>query len=316
MTLTRPKALKPGALLGIISPASIVKPELVEQGIAALHALGYRTKLFPHALDRGPLNYAGTLQDRLADLHAAFADPAIDAILCTRGGWGTAELLPHLDKTLIAANPKIFIGYSDLTTLHIWLRRFANLITFQAPMVASDFAKTGGPNSWAPNLPSWTAALTQTAPWTLGPESGLRVLQTGIAEGLLTGGCISILAESLGTPYAPTWNDGILFLEDVGTKPYQWDRMLLHLRYAGLLDAITGIVFGDMRQCVSPDEDALLDQTILHNLRHFDGPIAIGLRSGHVAGGNITLPFGVRARLDLNDPANPQMHFLDSAVSD
>jgi muramoyltetrapeptide carboxypeptidase len=314
-TLTRPKALKPGALIGIVSPASIVKPDLVEQGIAALHSLGYRTQLMPHAFDRGPLNYAGTLEARLADLHAAFADPSIDAILCTRGGWGTAELLPFLDAALIRANPKPFLGYSDLTTLHIWLRREANLISFQAPMVASDFAKRGGPDSWAPDLASWTAALTQPHPWTLGPASGLRVLQPGTAEGLLSGGCISILAESLGTPYAPIPEGGILFLEDVGTKPYQWDRLLLHLRYAGHMESVTGIVFGDMRQCCPPEEDTLMEATLLHALRHFSGPIAIGLRSGHVAGGNITLPFGVRVQLDLK-PANPQMHFLEAAVSD
>jgi len=309
--LVRPKALKPGALLGIISPASAVKAELVEWGIAALQQLGYRTRLFPHALDLGPLNYAGTIENRLADLHAAFADPEVDAILCTRGGWGTAELLPGLDLAVIAANPKPFLGYSDLTTLHIWLRRAANLISFQAPMVASDFSK-----SIPVDLPSWTAALTQTEPWTLGPEAGLRVLQAGDAEGRLTGGCISIVAESLGTPYAPVSEGGILFLEDVGTKPYQWDRLLLHLRYAGLLDGVTGIVFGDMRQCCSPEEDALMEETIRHNLRDFSGPIAIGLRSGHVAGGNITLPFGVRVRLDLNDSANPSMHFLEAAVRD
>ena len=293
MTLIKPKALKAGTLLGIVSPASIVKPELVEQGIAALHDLGFRTRVMPHALDRGPLNFAGTVENRLADLHAAFAAPAIDAIICTRGGWGTAELLPHLDRELIRANPKPFLGYSDLTTLHIWLRREANLISFQAPMVASDFAKRGGPDSWAPDLASWTAALTQTQPWMLGPQSGLRVLKPGLADGPLSGGCISILAESFGTPYAPLPEGGILFLEDVGTKPYQWDRLLLHLRYAGQFEGVTGIVFGDMRQCCPPEEDALMEATILHNLRDFPGPIAIGLRSGHVAGGNITLPFGV-----------------------
>jgi muramoyltetrapeptide carboxypeptidase len=316
MSLTKPKALKPGALLGIVSPASIVRAELVEQGIAALHGLGYRTRLFPHALDRGPLNYAGTREDRLADLHAAFADSEVDGIICARGGWGTAELLPYLDAALIRANPKPFLGYSDLTTLHIWLRREADLISFQAPMVASDFAKRGGPESWSPDLASWTAALTRTEPWSLGVESGLRVLRRGTAEGLLAGGCISILAESLGTPYGPDWRGGILFLEDVGTKTYQWDRLLLHLRYAGLMEGVTGIVFGDMRQCCAAAEDALMEATILHALRDFSGPIGIGLRSGHVAGGNITLPFGVGVRLDLDDGANPQMHFVEAAVRD
>ncbi len=312
MSLIKPKAVPPGAMLGIVSPASAVKPGFVANGVAELEQLGYRTKLFPHALDHGPLNYAGSCQDRVSDLHAAFVDPEVDAILCTRGGWGAAELLPHLDAALIAANPKPFIGYSDITSLHVWLQREAGLVTFHAPMVASDFVRLD-----SVDLPSWRCALEQVSPWTLGPESGLRVLRGGVAEGLLSGGCISIYTEALGTPFSPPPHAGsaVLFLEDVGTKPYQWDRMLLHLRYAGLLDNVAGIVFGDMARCSEPEEYALLDETLLHALRDFTGPIAIGLRSGHVAAGNITLPLGVQVRLDLSDAANPQMHFMEAAVS-
>jgi muramoyltetrapeptide carboxypeptidase len=308
VSLIKPKALAPGALLGIVSPASAAPPELVERGIAELERLGYRTRLFPHALDRGPLNYAGSLEDRVGDLHAAFAEAEVDAIVCTRGGWGAAELLPHLDAGLIRANPKALLGYSDITSLHVWLRREAGLIGFQAPMVASDFSKRE-----AVDLASWRSALTGAESWSLGAESGLRVLRPGAAGGLLSGGCISIYAEAIGTPYGALAEGGVLFLEDVGTKPYQWDRMLVHLRYAGLLEGVTGIVFGDMHQCCRADEFALLEETLLYSLRWFDGPIGIGLRSGHVAGGNITLPFGVEVRLDFED-ANPRMHFVEAAV--
>jgi muramoyltetrapeptide carboxypeptidase len=132
----------------------------------------------------------------------------------------------------------------------------------------------------------------------------------------LSGGCISIFVEGLGTPYAPRIDsDSILFLEDIGTKPYQWDRMLLHLRYSGLLEKVTGVVFGDMRQCVSPEEEEYLDRAILHALRDFDGPVGIGLRSGHVRAANVTLPLGVSATLDLSDTGNPRMHFLEAAVA-
>lgn len=310
MTTIEPKALRPGALIGIITPASIVKPELVERGIAQLAALGYRTRLFPHALDRGLLNYAGSVADRVADLHAAFADDEVDAILCARGGWGSAELLPWLDRALIAAHPKALIGYSDITSLHVWLRREIGLVTFHAPMLASDFAQADGVDH-----ASWHAALSSTAPWSLGSAAGLRVLRAGRAEGVLTGGCLSIYAEALGTAYAPLPAGGVLFLEDIGTRPYQWDRLLLHLRYAGLFRGVTGIVFGDMAQCCSAEEQSLLEETLRYALRNFAGPIAIGLRSGHVSGGNITLPLGVPVRLDLDDPANPQMHFLEPAVT-
>ena len=308
--LIKPRALRPGATLAVVSPASTPKPELVAVGVAALQALGYRVQVSPHALTRGPLYYAGTLAQRVADLHAAFADEAVDGILCTRGGWGSAELLPHLDRTLIRAHPKPFLGYSDHTSLHTWLRNEADLVSFQAPMVAADFSRADGVD-----MASWNHALRGTAAWTLGAESGLRVLQAGLAEGELHGGCLSIYAEAVGTPYAPRPRGGVLFLEDIGAKPYQWDRTLLHLRYAGLFEGVQGVVFGDMSQCCAPEEHASLEGALQHALREFKGPIAIGLRSGHVASGNITLPFGVQVRLDLGERGNPRMHFLEAAVA-
>ncbi len=309
----KPRAVRAGATLGIVSPASAAKPELVAMGVEALERLGYRTKVFPHALARGPLYYAGRLEDRLQDLHTAFADDDVDAILCTRGGWGSAELLPFLDRELIRAHPKAFLGYSDHTSLHLWLRNEANLVSFQAPMVAADFAREGGVD-----LESWRHALSGQEGWTLGAEAGLRVLRPGVAEGELSGGCIAIYAEAIGTPYgarAVGARGRILFLEDIGTKPYQWDRMLLHLRYAGLLDSAHGIVFGDMTQCVAAAEVEFLERAILHSLREFKGPIAIGLRCGHVSAPNITLPLNVRVRLDLSNADKPQMQFLETAVA-
>lgn len=306
----KPAALHPGATLAVVSPASTPKSEQVHQGMKSLQELGYRTVLGAHALDRGPLYYAGTLEHRLEDFHAAFADPLIDGVICTRGGWGSAELLPYLDAALIRANPKIFIGYSDHTSLHCWLQQQAGLVTFYGPMVASDFGRDDGID-----LTSWRHTVQGDASWSLGAANGLRVLRGGLAEGTLQGGCLSILAEALGTPYAPEIADSILFLEDIGTKPYQWDRMLLHLRYAGVLKSVRGIVFGDMRQCVSAEEDDYLEHAILHSLRDFDGPIAIGLRSGHVDTPNITLPLGVSVKLDLTEPAHPKMQILEASTT-
>jgi muramoyltetrapeptide carboxypeptidase len=310
-TLFKPRGLRLGATLAVLSPASTPKPELVERGIAHLQQLGYNTVLSPHALDSGPLYYAGKLEDRLRDLHAAFANPEINGIVCTRGGWGSAELLPHLDAALIRSNRKLFIGYSDHTSLHCWLHNEANLATFYGPMVAADFSRDDGVD-----LSSWRHSLTDSGAWSLGGAEGLRVLRAGRADGVVAGGCLSIFVEALGTPYAPRiGRESILFLEDIGTKPYHWDRMLLHLRYAGVLEKVTGIVFGDMRQCVSPEEQDYLERAILHALREFDGPIAVGLRSGHVGASNVTLPLGVAARLDLTEARNPRMHLLEAAVS-
>jgi muramoyltetrapeptide carboxypeptidase len=311
VSAVKPGALRPGATLAVLSPASTPRPDLVHRGIAHLHSLGYKAVPGAAALDSGPLYYAGTIEDRLRDLHAAFADPTIDGIVCTRGGWGSAELLPYLDAELIRSNPKAFIGYSDHTSLHCWLHNEANLVTFYGPMVAADFSRDDGVDS-----ASWQHSFQGDSQWSLGVADGLRVLRPGIAHGLLNGGCISIFTEALGTPYAPRIDsDSILFVEDIGTKPYQWDRMLVHLRYSGLLGKVTGIVFGDMRQCVSQEENDYLDRVILHALRSFDGPIAIGLRSGHVGALNITLPLGIAASLDLAEAGNPRMHFLEAAVT-
>jgi muramoyltetrapeptide carboxypeptidase len=308
--LVKPAALRAGARLAVLSPASMPVPEKVQLGVERLRALGYVPVLTDHALDRGPLYYAGTREERLADLHAAFADPEIDGIICTRGGWGSAELLPYLNADLIRANPKVFIGYSDHTSLHCWMQNEANLVTYYAPMVAADFARENGVDQ-----PSWDQCFSGAGDWTLGPQAGLRVLRPGVADGVLLGGCISILAQSLGTPYAARTENSMLFLEDIGTKPYQWDRILLHLRYAGRLDSVRGIVFGDMTQCVAAEEFDYLEQAILHSLRDFAGPIAIGLRCGHVSAPNITLPLNVRVRLDLSNSNGPQLRFLESAVT-
>jgi muramoyltetrapeptide carboxypeptidase len=278
-----------------------------------LRQLGYEPVLFPHALGNGPLYYAGTAEERAGDLMAAFADPNIDGIICTRGGWGTAELLPLLDAKIVRANPKVFAGYSDHTSLHIWFAEACGLLSFYAPMVAADFGRKNGVD-----LVSWQHTFQNDANWSVGPGDGLRILKPGTAEGTISGGCLSIYVEALGTPYAPlpatVEEPRLLFLEDIGTKPYQWDRMLLHLRYAGLLKNVSGIVFGDMEQCVSEPEQQLVEAAILHSLKEFQGPIAIGLRSGHVEGPNITLPLGVRAKLDLNAVENPRLEFLEAAV--
>lgn len=294
-TAPRP-TLQQGSRVAIVSPASAAKPELVALGRAALEAYGYDPLVMPHALDRGPLYYAGTAAHRIADLHAAFADPTIDGILCTRGGWGSAELLPLLSADLIRANPKVFVGYSDHTSLHAWLWNQCSLPTFYAPMVAADWSNPDGIDDR-----TWRSALHAEAPWSVGPNDGLRTLKPGRAEGRLLGGCLSILTESLGTPFALTLTEPtILFLEDINTKPYQWDRMLQHLLYAGLLRNVQGIVFGDPTANIQPSELALLEAACLHALADFTGPIALGLQSGHVPHHNRSLPLGTWVTMEDN----------------
>ena len=292
--VVRPK-LRAGSRVAVVSPASAAKVELVERGIVALKEFGYDPVVMPHALRRGPLYYAGTAVERAADLHAAFADSSIDGVFCTRGGWGSAELLPLLDRELILANPKVFVGYSDHTSLHTWFWQECGLTTFHGPMVAADWSLQGGVDE-----PTWRGAVEGLRDWSVDAEDGLRILREGPpAEGRLQGGCLAILEAGLGTPWALRVEEPcVLFLEDIGVKPYQWDRMLQHLRFAGVMQHVTGIVLGDMTANVAGDEIALLEEACLHALRDVPGPVLIGLRSGHVTGGNRSVPLGSWVRVE------------------
>jgi muramoyltetrapeptide carboxypeptidase len=285
--------LKKGSRVAVVSPASAARAELVERGCEHLRAFGYEPLVMPHALTRGPLYYAGTVEERLVDLHAAFTDKSIDGILCTRGGWGSAELLPLLDAALVGTNSKVFVGYSDHTSLHAWLWNECGMRTFYAPMVAADWSRQDGVDER-----TWRAAIQGDGVWSVDSADGLRVIREGEAEGRLLGGCISILEAGLGTPWSLRITEPcVLFLEDIGVKPYQWDRMLQHLQFAGLMKNVRGVVLGDMSACVEPSEMELLEAACRHALRDFDGPVAIGLRSGHVQGSNRTVPLGAWVRM-------------------
>jgi muramoyltetrapeptide carboxypeptidase len=288
------EGLRPGSRVAVVSPASAAKVELIERGVEHLRAFGYEPVVMPHALDRGPLYYAGSAEHRVADLHAAFADESIDAVLCTRGGWGSAELLPLLDRGLVLANPKVFVGYSDHTSLHAWFWNECGMRTFYAPMVAADWSKDDGVDER-----TWRAAVEGDGAWSVGAADGLKVLRAGRAEGRLLGGCLAILTEGLGTPWALRIDEPcVLFLEDIGMKPYQWDRMLQHLKFAGLMENVNGVVLGDMSANVEESEMELLEQACLHALRDFAGPVAIGLKSGHVNAENRSLPLGAWVKMD------------------
>jgi muramoyltetrapeptide carboxypeptidase len=303
-----PAALQSGDAVRLISPASWFDPQKVQAGMNTLRTLGYKPELAKHALARHGQYSAGTTAQRLDDLHAAFADPSVRAIICNRGGYGSAELLPGLDLELIRANPKILIGCSDISSIATWLHDRTGLIVFHGPMAAGDFARDNGID-----LSSWHSALSQEKPWQLGAEACLRTLKPGHAKGKFYGGCLAMLVASVGTPYEIETQGTILFLEDIGVKPYQIERMLLQLRLAGKLDNVGGIIFGSMLDCVQPGAPAdLLDAVLLRTLADFPGPVAIGLRSGHVTERNITVPIGVEAQLDLT--ATPALTFIQPAV--
>jgi muramoyltetrapeptide carboxypeptidase len=300
-------AIRRGAKVTVLSPASYPQPDRLAKGVEALSHLGFLPWVGHHALSKAHHYFAGTTQARLEDLHAAFLDPAAGAIFCSRGGYGCNYLLSSLDLGLVREHPKPFLAHSDMTCLQTWLLDRLGLISFHGPMVAGDFSQPEGVDE-----PSLLAALGGER-WFIGESSGLRVLQPGRASGILYGGCLTLLAASLGTPYAPQTEGKLLFLEDRDVKPYQLDRLLRQLILAGKFEGVTGIIFGEMIDCVAPGQKPnMLDEVILRVLDWFQGPIAIGLRSGHVSRRNVTLAFGIEAELHLIGP--PVLTFLERAT--
>ena len=306
MKLSTPAAPR-GSKITVISPASYPQPEKLTKGVEALTRLGYSPWLGRHALSKAHYYFAGTTQARLEDLHAAFLDPATAAIFCSRGGYGSNYLLNGLDLGLIREHPKPLIAHSDMTCMQTWLLDKLGLPSFHGPMVAGDFSLPDGVDATS------LAAALGGERWLVGEGEGLRVLRPGKANGTLYGGCITLLAASLGTPYAPNTEGKLLFLEDRDVKPYQLDRLLRQLIQAGKFDGVTGIAFGEMLDCVAPGQNSrMLDEVILRVLDWFPGPIGIGLRSGHVSRHNVTLAFGIEAELRLE--RIPSLTFLDRAT--
>ncbi len=305
--LIKPAAVAADAGIGIVAPASFALSERVRKGLDALGKLGFAPTPCGNALKRGPLYFAGSPRQRVSDLHAAFADESTTAVMSLRGGYGSNYLLDLLDLKHIAAHPKPFFAYSDLTGIQLYLLDRIGLPAFHGPMAAADFFLEDGVH-----MESFHAAL-QGRPYCLSAAEGLRPLRPGTASGTLYGGCLSILVSLLGTPWEPRTEGKLLFLEDVGAKPYQVDRMLWQLRKAGKLKGLRGVVFGEMLGCTSngaaPD---LVEDAILSALNGFNGPIAIGLRSGHVSRQNVTLTFGVEAKLIAGKQA--RLELLEPAV--
>jgi muramoyltetrapeptide carboxypeptidase len=307
----KPPALHPGDTVGIVAPASSFKRDQFEAGCDALRRMGYKP-VYAKSIFAHDLYFAGSAERRARELEEMFSRDDVRAILCARGGYGANYLLQALDIHKIIAHPKIFVGYSDITTLLTYLSDAAGMVTFHGPMVTKDFAKPDGVE-----IESWRSALGGAANWRvdLGPDSGVKPLAPGSAEGVLYGGCLSMLVASLGTPYEIQTDSAILFIEDVATKLYQIDRMLMQLMLAGKLTGVRGIIFGEMLDCVqAPNQGYTLEQVIMRVVGDLGVPVAYGLRSGHVSRQNTTLPLGVNARLVVSD-SEVMIEFLESATT-
>ncbi len=305
----KPPALRAGDTVGIVAPASNIKRDDLEAGCEALRRAGYKPFYFDSILEQD-LYFAGSVERRARELEETFVREDVRGIVCARGGYGANYLLPRLDLEKIKSHPKIIVGYSDNTALLTYFADASGLVTFHGPMAAKDWAHPGGVD-----LDSWQAALASARAWEVDLGAGVEGLAEGQAEGILYGGCLSILVASLGTPYEIQTKGTILFLEDVAAKPFQIDRMLMQLKLARKFEGVRGIVFGQMLDCVqSVNQGYTLQEVVMRVVGELGVPVVYGVRSGHVTTGNITLPIGVRARMTVRG-GMVKLEILEAAVT-
>jgi muramoyltetrapeptide carboxypeptidase len=299
----RPARLRPGDTVGLVEPAGFSEDafevQLVTETVAAM---GLRPKLAPHVAARhGYL--AGTDRERAADLNAMFRDPSVKAIFAIRGGWGSARILPHLDWRAIRANPKLLIGFSDITALHLAIAARAGFTTIHGPNAASGWG--------ALSLQAFRAlAFEGGTPTYSNPESALdrlvqregrtRTFRPGKASGRLLGGNLTVLTALMGTPYLPDFRGAILFIEDIDEAEYRIDRMLTQLALGGVLGRVAGVVFGQCTRCSASSASYggfTLSEVLRHHLEPLGVPAFQGALFGHVPD-QFSLPVGTRAEID------------------
>jgi muramoyltetrapeptide carboxypeptidase len=290
--MLKPRALRPGDRLAMVAPASPFERSDFDAGVAELARLGFEP-VFDDSVFAREGYLAGDATLRAKAFLRAWRDPAIAGLVAVRGGYGSVQILPYLDRDTMRATPKVFVGYSDLTSVLTYLTVTCGVSAFHGPMLDRRLSRGGE----GYDRRSLLRALTSTdPPGELAPP-GLVVVSPGVAEGPLYGGTLAQVAASLGTPYAfrPP-GPYVLFLEDVGERPYRLDRLLTQLRLSGALDAVTGVVGGEFPDCDEPGGPSG-PATMAALLRDVPGPVVFGFPSGHTAAPFVTLPLGVRVRL-------------------
>lgn len=313
----KPPRLRVGDTVGLIEPAGFTDDgfdlDLVKDTITAM---GLKPKAAPHLAGRyGYL--AGTDADRAADVNAMFADPQVRAVFAVRGGWGCARILPRLDFAMIRKNPKLLVGSSDITALHLAFAAKAGFTTIHGPNAASSW----GAFSWDAFRAVAFDAATPTFATPIGQEDRLaqrsgriRTFRPGVARGRLLGGNLTVLAALMGTPWLPDFTGAILFIEDIGEQPYRIDRMLTQLSLAGVLGRLAGVAFGQCTDC-GPGGASYGGFTLSEVLQQHLEPLGIpafqGGQFGHIAN-QYSLPLGVMAEMDASAGT---IRLLEAAVS-
>lgn len=295
--MIKPDRIKIGDTIGIISPSSPVKKEKVQEAYKQIINMGFKVKMGKSPYEEyGYLS--GTDEIRANDINEMFRDEKVSGILCTRGGYGTPRILPLLDYDAIKKSPKVFVGYSDITALHIAFNQIAGLVTYHGPMAVSDmirgfdnFSKEGLFNLIMNREPFYNIKNPL--------DQEIITINGGIAEGVIIGGNLSLIVNTIGTPYEIDVRGKILFIEEIGEDPYKIDRMFNQLRLSGKLQEANGIILGDFNNCKSknPKESLTLKEVINDQIKPIEKPTIYNLKSGH-CNPMITLPLGVKARLD------------------
>jgi muramoyltetrapeptide carboxypeptidase len=307
--MVKPRALVPGDRIALVSPASPFSREEFDRGLTELRSLGF-DPVYDQSVFARDGYVSGSPELRARAIRAAWADPSIAALIAVRGGYGSAHVLPLLDREELVASPKAFVGYSDITTLLAYLTTGCGIIAFHGPMIERRLAHGEAGYDRA----SFVGALCRTEPMGELTPPGVETIRRGDASGVLLGGTLTQLLASLGTPYAFDPPPGyVLFLDEVGERPYRLDRMVTQLRLAGLLAEAAAVVIGELPRCDEPGSDLTGRGVMVDLLRDFSGPVIVGFPSGHTSGPVTTLPLGVRCRVVAD--ARPRVIIEESAVS-
>lgn len=304
MTIIKPSALQKGDVIGIIAPASPPSvTEKITKGAEYLERLGYSVKLGRN-VNKVYGYLAGTDQERADDIHEMFADKSVKAIVSVRGGYGTPRLLPLLNYSLIKKNPKILVGYSDLTGLQLAIFKKTGLITFAGPMAGVEMWKEIDPFT---EEHFWRMVTSKKKPGSVQPSDvkSLTPLNSGTATGRLLGGNLSLITSLAGSPYLPSFKNSLLFIEEIEEECYRFDRMMNQLRITGILKDAKGVIVGELTDVKASDTTKpflTVNQILNDYLKPLKKPVVTGLMHGHVPK-KLTIPIGIQATLNTKKGA-------------
>lgn len=308
--MLKPRAVRPGDRLALVAPASPFERNGFDAGVVELRALGFEPVYDDDVFARRGF-VAGEPTLRAETLRRAWRDPSIAGVIAVRGGYGSAQVLPLLDSEEVRRARKVFVGYSDVTAMLTFLTGACGLVAFHGPMLAGKLAR--GPAGY--DAATFLGCLGRAEPLGELAPPGLETLRPGEASGPLAGGTLTQLVASLGTPFAFAPPEGhVLFLDEVGERPYRIDRMITQLAQSGVLARASAVVFGELPRCDEPQGQPTARSVVADMLRDFPGPVLFGLPSGHTTRPAMTLPFGVRTRV-VGGP-RARLVIEEAAVSD